>query len=234
MNSSKIEVGDNNCQTKAIMMLGAPASGKGTQARVLAQRLGFFHLESGTVSKRKIESDSKDPEIQLARECYQKGELVPTKIYTKWLVELIEGKSKTYPGFVLDGSPRTVYESEQATAMFEKLYKPTEIFAFVLVISKDTAIDRALKRRICEKCQHPIPFSPETVGLIVCPVSGCGGRVVAKSLDKPEIIERRLEVFEVETLPAIIYLRSKGYLREIDGDQPISKVTEDIFKVLGL
>ena len=135
MNSSKIEVGDNNCQTKAIMMLGAPASGKGTQARVLAQRLGFFHLESGTVSKRKIESDSKDPEIQLARECYQKGELVPTKIYTKWLVELIEGKSKTYPGFVLDGSPRTVYESEQATAMFEKLYKPNKSTAHDLPFS---------------------------------------------------------------------------------------------------
>lgn len=219
---------------QAIIMMGAPASGKGTQARLIAERLGLFHLESAVLGQYFFKRYPNDPKVQEAKAAYDSGKLIPTRTFFEWIKARVIELHSQGQSIMFDGSPRTLYEAENLIPLAESLYGSPNIKAFYLKVRPEVAVKRSMTRRVCEKCGASIPFTEETKQLTLCPVNGCGGRLINKSLDTPALIQKRLAVYEQETMPAVRYLMDRGYLKEIDGEQSIETITNDIVKALGV
>lgn len=221
-----------NNQKRALIIMGAPASGKGTQARRLAERLHFFYLESRALIQHFFDTRSKEPAVQEAKLFYDSGRLVPSPTIFKWLTERVQELHAQGRGIVFDGSPRTLYEAERLLPLLASLYGVRNIEAFFLAVTRPTLIDRATKRRVCDRCGVAVPFSESHRPLTRCPVADCGGQLITKSLDTPDLILKRLEVYEAETMPAVEHLRQRGYLTVIDGEPAIEAITVDILSHL--
>lgn len=216
-----------------VMLLGPPGSGKGTQARLIIKKLALYHIETGTVIKKKIKSGSMEPDIIVARRDYEAGHWVDTKIFVRWILEDINIGFELGQGVILDGSPRTLHEAEAEVGVLNKLYAPDNVFAINLVLSDAEAVERAAKRLICNICQTPyIEGAERRVGQR-CDSLGCTGVLVKKKLDTPELTVRRLKEHRDRTIEAIDYLRRASQLIEINGSLSPAEVNISIMKSLG-
>ena len=215
---------------KIIMIMGTLGSGKGTQAEKLAEIFGLRHFDTGPFLKELFNSN--DLSIAKEKEEYQSGKWVSPEFVARKILEKIPDILANCGGLVLSGSPRTLYEAEQELPVFEGLVGKDNIKILSLSLSEAESLKRSLGRLICEKNKHPIPNLPEfqeirKTGL--CPQDG--SKLIKKSLDDPAILESRLKEHNGRTLPVIDYFRNNGYkVVEINGEQPIDKVTEDILK----
>ena len=134
-------------------------------------------------------------------------------------------------GIVISGSLRTLKESKIILPELERLYGKDGITIFYITLSEAESIQRNSSRRICQLNRHPIPGFPQYRDLVACPQDG--SPLITRELDKPEIIKERYGVYLEDTAPVLDYLRAGGYkVIEINGEQPIEKVTEDILKHL--
>lgn len=107
---------------QAIILLGPPGSGKGTQANLLAEKLGFVHLDSGDIIREHFKKFPDDPEVKKAKRLYNQGELIPPSTITKWIKEKIKGN------IISSGSPRTLYEAKKLKEFFKKNNYELKIF----------------------------------------------------------------------------------------------------------
>lgn len=220
----------NQSKKIAVILLGLPGCGKDTQAGLLAEKFGLFHVESSKLIREKLNSlpATKEEEAEISREkaIYASGELNTPSFVTKLINEKIKEKGESGRGIVFSGSPRTPYEREQEMPVLEEIYGNENIFIFYLKINPELTFWRLTHRRICEKCAAPVPFLPETENLKTC--AKCGGKLVPRKLDKPEVIAVRLKDYERLTKPVIEYFENENSLIEIHGDQPIQNVFEDV------
>jgi len=206
------------------VFLGAPGSGKGTQAKRLAQAHGFRHFSTGDMLRAAM---AEGAEIgKKAKSFIDRGELVPDAL----MIELIEGALEPLDDntrVVLDGFPRTV---PQAEALDEKTLT-TVRRALYFKVPTHTLIERLTGRRICEKCGEPfnIAFVPPKVRGIC---DRCGGKLIQRSDDAEAVVRRRLEVFASQNDQLLSYYKNVGKLTELDAGVPVAVLQDKLIQLL--
>jgi len=205
-----------------IVLLGSPGVGKGTYAGRLSERYGIPHISTGDILREEIKRDS-----ELGRKVkkyVERGELVPDSIIIEVIKERLAADD-CRKGFILDGFPRTL---NQARAL-DNIVRVDVVFNFVA--PKEVIIERLSGRRICRKCgaiYHIRYKPPKKPG--VCDI--CGGELYQREDDKPEVIERRLEVYKEQTAPLIDYYSRKGLLVDIDASKEVDEVIAQCERIL--
>jgi len=209
-----------------ILLFGAPGVGKGTQAKLLQDRKGFYHLSTGDVLRAAIKEGTKLG--IMAKTFMDKGELVPDEVMIKLVEETIaSGNNKD---FILDGFPRTAAQAEALDSMFAK-HSMSIDKVINLSVPKEQIVERLSQRRVCISCgstYNLVVNPPKRDG--ICDV--CGGEVVQRKDDEPETIKHRLDVYAEKTSPLIKYYGSKGKLIHIDAVGEIETIFNRIGAVL--
>ena len=216
-----------------VVIIGPPGSGKGTQAELMAEKFGLFHLESSKVIENKFKNASPDDEIMLhEKEAWKAGQLTDPQLVRAWMLEEIRLLHSKGVGIVLSGSPRTMFEAEGEIPVFEELYGKDNVKPIHLNLTKEESVRRNSSRRICEANRHTIPNFPIFRDITTCPKDG--SKLLKRELDTPETISIRYEVYLRQTQPIISFLGENGYkILEIEGEQDIDKVFDDILARLG-
>lgn len=214
-----------------IIMLGAPGCGKGTQAKLLAEKLKIPHLSMGDMLREAVEKKTKVGRI--AADYLKEGRLVPDEIINGIAEEQINS-SKFKNGFILDGYPRTLF---QASAFDEMLTKAgLEIDKVIYIyISLVEAIKRISGRRSCTNCKkvYHLEYNPPKSKL-ECICDDCGCQLQQRDDDREETVRKRFEIYEKNTLPLNGYYLKKGKLIEVAGKGEISRIFSEILDKLGL
>jgi len=223
-----------------VILLGPPGSGKGTQANLLTDKLNLYCFETSKVGEEKINQAKPGDYITVGGKKYyfekekkrwQTGKLWSSPFISYLVKQKIKELAERKRGIVFQGSPRTVEEGKEIIPLLEKLYGKTNIKIFLLELSIDQSIWRNSHRRICELMRHPILYNEETVKLTKCPLDG--SKLIKRALDKPEIIKKRFEVYEEQTLPLLDYFEEKNFVvKKIKGEQSVADVFSDILKLM--
>lgn len=205
------------------VFLGAPGSGKGTQAKRLAQFHGFRHFSTGDMLRTAIQAGTAVG--KKAKVFIDKGELVPDEIMIEAIETALRGLDpKTR--VILDGFPRTV---PQAEALDET--GATEVSSAVFFkVPENILIVRLTGRRICEQCGEPYHVTnipPKVEGKC----DRCGGKLIQRSDDSEAVVRRRLEVFHGQNGQLLEYYGSAGKLAELDADQPVDKLQKKLLEL---
>lgn len=210
-----------------IVLLGAPGSGKGTQAGIIAQGLGAAHVATGDLFREAVKRG--DELGKQAKSYMEKGLLVPDEITIGVLLERISAPDCA-KGFILDGFPRTL---EQARALDRALGERGEAIekAVYIKVSAEELVKRLRGRFMCRNCQttyHEITSPPKVPGRC----DRCGGELYQRPDDSPQTVRKRLEVYLAETAPLIEYYQETGKLVEINGEQGIEQVGQELIAAL--
>ncbi len=210
-----------------IVLLGPPGAGKGTQAVMLSEKLGYLHLSTGDILRENVKKATAIG--RKAQSFMVKGELVPDDIVIEMMLDVISS-GNTKKGFILDGFPRTVYQAKKLDKELLKLNLSIELVVYFKT-SIDTVIFRLTGRRLCKECganYHIVNMPTKKEG--IC--DKCNGSLYRRKDDVEETIKKRLEVYNNETSEAIEYYRKKGILKEVSGDLEAGKVYEELFGIL--
>ncbi len=204
-----------------IILLGPPASGKGTQAARLQQALGLPHVASGDLFRYNLKNET---ELGLKAKAYmEKGALVPDDITIGMVMDRLD-RADCDDGALLDGFPRTIAQAEALdAALAEKDAEVTRVLN--IVVPDDELVARVTGRRLCRDCgaSYHVKFNPpEEPG--VC--DKCGGELYQREDDTEETARNRIAVYWEQTSPLIDYYKAKGILVDVDGDQSIDAVTD--------
>ena len=211
-----------------IIMLGAPGAGKGTQAKMIADKFSIPHISTGDIFRANIKEGTELG--RKAKEYMDQGLLVPDELVVTLVVDRLTWEDAKN-GYVLDGFPRTIPQAEALTnALAEKGEKVD--FAINIDVPDQNIIDRMGGRRACVSCgatYHIVNIPPKKEG--ICDV--CGAELILRDDDKPETVKKRLDVYHEQTQPLIDYYKAEGVLKDVDGTVDMKDVFESIVKVLG-
>lgn len=205
------------------VFLGAPGSGKGTQAKRLSQRGDFVHFSTGDMLRSAIQEKT---EVGLnAKTFMDRGELVPDDI----MIALIEAAMKRVPGrrVILDGFPRTVPQAEA----LDKKPTTTVTRAIHFQMPQSALVARLTGRRVCKNCgesYHVLNLRPKVDD--VC--DRCGSPLVQRSDDTEAVVKRRLEVFESQNSQLLSYYERSGKLKDFNGDRPVETLQQELIRTL--
>jgi len=195
-----------------IILLGYPGSGKGTQAKVLSQKLGMFHVSTGDIFREELAK--KTPLGQEVAGYLSAGRLVPDKLVLEVLKSRLATETR---GLLFDGFPRTVEQAEGLDAWFNSRGMELDSVIFLNVPEADVA-KRLGDRRTCSGCGKIYNLGTQPPQKAdTCDV--CGKKLITREDDKPEVILRRLQVYKDQTEPLLAYYRASGSLYEADGGQ---------------
>ena len=204
-----------------LVLLGAPGSGKGTQATYITDRYGIKHVSTGDIFRENInEGTALGKKVKAI---IDEGRLCPDEL----TVELVRHRLKRddcKDGYLLDGFPRNL---NQAIALDEF---ETPDFVINLNVDLLKIEKRITGRRSCPRCgkSYHIDFIGKTDR---CP--HCNGKLVIREDDTPETVKHRLAVYEQQTLPLVDFYKKQKKLYDVDGDLPIAEVFGEIVKILG-
>jgi adenylate kinase len=212
-----------------LILLGAPGSGKGTQAKRIAEAFGIVQLSTGDMLRAEARSGTAIG--RQADEIMKSGRLVPDQM----IIDLIDSRldrEDCRPGFILDGFPRTL---PQAIALDEMLAKRhLELDGVISIEVDDEAmVERISGRFTCAKCgegYHDRFKRPKVDG--VCDVCG-STEFTRRADDNAETVRQRLKAYHSQTKPIVAYYDARGLVRRVDGMRPIDEVTAEILAALG-
>ena len=206
-----------------IVLLGAPGSGKGTQAEQICQQFNLIHIATGDLFRENLKNQTELG--KLAKTYMDKGELVPDDVTAAMLRERL-AQPDTERGIILDGFPRTLPQAEALTEIMDNAGRRIGGVLYIKV-SDEELVNRLSGRWICRNCQTPFhtKFKPPTKKGI-CDV--CGGELYQRDDDKPETVRARLKTFHRQTVPLIDYYTEARLLTEVDGEGEVSEVTERV------
>ncbi len=203
-----------------LVFLGPPGAGKGTQAKLLSQRMGFLHLSTGDLLREAVKNQI--PLGKKAKEYMDRGELVPDEL----IVQLIEETMPKDGNVILDGFPRTV---NQALALEEMLRVKGEKISKVLFfdVPDEVIIDRLSGRRVCSKCGavYHVKYNPPKVEG-ACDL--CGSTLVQRDDDKEEVVRKRLEVYRKQTQPLVEFYQERGIIYKLDAGKGVEELFEEV------
>ncbi len=219
-------------QPLILIILGRAGCGKGTQAKLLKDKLGLIYIGSGELLRQRAKmSDFTGRKLEIA---LGYGNLAPTTlIFQLWinrLEEIKKSQESDFKGLIFDGSPRKIIEAHLLSEALNWYEWDKNIKALLIDISRQETFDRLTKRRICQQCGQLIPYLGHYKDLEKC--DKCGGQLQTRADDKPEAINQRLDLFEKEVMPAVEFYKNQGMLLTINGEQSIEKVHESIVKAL--
>ena len=206
-----------------LILMGPPGAGKGTQAAELVKKFSIPQISTGDMFRAAVKEGTELG--KKAAECMKTGALVPDEV-TIGIVKERLSKSDCANGFILDGFPRTVDQADALEKILSDLNLKLDRVLNIHVPAEDL-IERAVGRRICKGCgaTYHVKFNPSKVEN-VC--DNCNGELYQRADDNAETMKNRLSVYEESTRPLIEYYKKAGKYTEIDGRQPIAKVTEDL------
>lgn len=222
MSSKNISVG-------AIVLLGPPGAGKGTQAKLIAQHYGIPHISTGDILRSNV---ARGTELgRKAKAVMERGELVSDDLVNGMVADRIK-QADCGRGFVLDGFPRTVAQAEWLDReLAEKAGSPRPTVVVDVDVSYNQLLQRLTGRRTCPvdgKIYNIYLQPPKEEG--VCDV--CGTQLFQRVDDTEEVISERLKSYERQTLPLEDFYRKQGRLRRINGEQPVEQVLADMFDAI--
>ena len=211
-----------------IIMLGAPGAGKGTQAKMIADKYSVPHVSTGDIFRANIKNGT---ELGMeAKKYMDQGLLVPDELTVKILLDRV-AQDDCKNGYVLDGFPRTIPQAEVLDNELTKLDETID-FAIDVNVPDENIINRMSGRRACLACgatYHIAHVPPKQEG--IC--DRCGKELVLRDDDKPETVKNRLEIYHEQTQPLIDFYTKKGVLKTVDGTVPMNEVFEAIVAILG-
>jgi len=209
-----------------IVLFGPPGSGKGTQAKLLAERYGVPHISTGDILRGNLNNET---ELGLEAKTYMdRGELVPDDV----LIGIIKDRLSQpdcASGFLLDGYPRTLPQAEALSNILSELGKNLD-----LVLNIDVPDEKLLKRLagrrmcICGASYHILFNKPKQEG--ICDL--CGSKLCQRDDDKEEAIMNRLDVYKNQTRPLIDHYTQEGVMLTINGAADIEVVFNEICRML--
>ncbi len=208
-----------------IVLVGAPGSGKGTQAKKLVERFNLKYIETGDLSREWAEKDERIKEI------VNSGKLIPEKEMTNYVLSYIEDHFEKYENILFEGFPRFLSQYKFLEGyLYEK--KATIDCVIYLHMTDKEIIRRLSARRTCKKCDRVfnlITNPPPSENRCVC-----GGELFHREDDNAESIKVRLKMFKENSIPMIEYIKGAGKLIQVNGTQSIDKVFLDILQGLGV
>ena len=210
-----------------IIMLGAPGAGKGTQAKMIAEKFGIPHISTGDIFRANIKNGTELG--KKAKEFMDKGQLVPDELTVEILLDRV-ANDDCKNGYVLDGFPRTIPQADVLDAELTKLGDKVD-FAVNVDVPDENIVRRMSGRRACLKCgatYHIEHIPPKKEG--IC--DKCGSELVQREDDKPETVQNRLSVYHEQTQPLIDYYDKKNILKTVDGTKDMQEVFNEIVKIL--
>ncbi|MBP3420662.1 MAG: adenylate kinase [Lachnospiraceae bacterium] len=211
-----------------IVMLGAPGAGKGTQAKMIAEKYGIPHVSTGDIFRANIKNGT-----ELGKEAKQymdQGKLVPDELTVKILLDRV-AQDDCKNGYVLDGFPRTIPQANVLDEALTKLGDKID-YAINVDVPDENIINRMGGRRACVACgatYHVVYNAPKTEG--ICDV--CGKELIIRDDDQPETVKNRLNVYHEQTQPLIDFYEAKGVLKSVDGTVDMKDVFAAIVEILG-
>jgi adenylate kinase len=210
-----------------VVMLGPPGAGKGTQAALLAERLGTPHVATGDLFRAALKNET---ELGLTAKSYmERGELVPDEVTIAMVRERLE-ESDCDSGVLLDGFPRTIEQAEALKGLLTDQGKTVDRALFIDA-DEEELVRRLSSRWTCRNCQavyNVISNPPREEGK--CDI--CGGELYQRSDDVPETVRNRIRVYWQQTSPLIDYYRDEGLLITIKSEGGIERVQERILEAL--
>lgn len=218
----------------AVFLYGPPGSGKGTQAKLLADKLGLYHFDSGDFLRKLVNDPDKqnDPIIKREKELNDTGMLNTPSWFLGAVKERIGQLITLGESIVFSGAIRTMYEAfgdqnvEGLIAFVEKGYGKENIFVFLLDIPEEESIKRNSVRATCSTCGMS-PMAGTGYEFKNCPF--CGGEIIRRKDDNAEIIKTRLKEYEERVGPVVGELQNRGYkVIKIDGTPAPYKIHEAI------
>ena len=211
-----------------IIMLGAPGAGKGTQAKMIADKYGVPHISTGDIFRANIKNGT---ELGMEAKKYMaQGLLVPDELTVRILLDRV-AQDDCKNGYVLDGFPRTIPQAEVLDSELTKLGDHID-YAINVDVPDENIVKRMSGRRACLTCgatYHIEHVPPKKEG--ICDV--CGSELVLRDDDKPETVKNRLNVYHEQTQPLIDFYTEKGVLKTVDGTVPMEEVFAAITAILG-
>ena len=208
-----------------IIFLGPPGAGKGTKAEIVAERLGIPTISTGAIIREAIKSGS--PMGVEAKKFIDAGNLISDDVVIGIVKERL-AKSDCKRGFILDGFPRTV---SQAIALDEMgVLIDNVVF---IDVPDEVIFDRMSGRRVCQKCgaTYHVTDHPSKAG---DSCEKCGGELIVRSDDAPEVVHSRLEVYHTTTEPLYDHYVAQGNLVKVDGLGSVEETIARTFRALGV
>ena len=210
-----------------IIMLGAPWAGKGTQAKMIAEKYGIPHISTGDIFRSNIKDGT---ELGMeAKKYMDQGLLVPDELTVKILLDRV-ARADCRNGYVLDGFPRTIPQAEVLDQALEKIGDQIN-FAVNVSVPDENIVKRMSGRRACVGCgatYHIEHIPPKKEG--ICDT--CGMELILREDDKPETVQNRLNVYHSQTQPLIEFYQKKGILQTVDGTVDMKAVFDAIVAIL--
>jgi adenylate kinase len=210
-----------------IILLGAPGSGKGTQAKLLVEQYKVPQVSTGDLLRAAVAADT--PLGRQARAAMDAGQLVTDEIVLGMIRERLS-QADAKKGFILDGFPRNIPQAQALDGMLDQLGKPLQL-ALLVNVDVDVLLQRLTGRRTCESCgqMYNVYTSPSKLD---DQCDKCGGNLRHRSDDNEETISNRLRVYEAQTAPLIQYYRTQNRLRTVQGVGDIGDIYKAVNKVV--
>lgn len=204
-----------------LILLGAPGSGKGTQAAYITEKYDLPHISTGDLFRKNIKNQT--PLGIKVKAIMDTGNLCPDDLTIEMVKDRLN-QPDCKNGYLLDGFPRNIYQAQ----------KLDEICAPDVVINIDVDLQkiehRIVGRRSCSACGNS--YHVDFIGdAKLCP--HCGGVLTTRKDDNAETVRERLDVYQKQTTPLIDYYAKQNKLVSVDGDKDITEVFKQIVKVLG-
>ena len=211
-----------------IIMLGAPGAGKGTQAKMIAEKYSIPHISTGDIFRANIKNGTELG--KKAKSYMDKGQLVPDELTLDLIMDRFK-QDDCKNGYVLDGFPRTIPQAEALDTALKAKGEKVD-FAIDVDVPDENIVKRMGGRRACVGCgaTYQVVYSTTKVEG-VC--DKCGEELIVRDDDKPETVLNRLEVYHNQTQPLIDYYNEQGILKSVDGTVDMKDVFNAIVDILG-
>lgn len=212
---------------KFLVLLGPPGVGKGTQAKILSERMGLVHISSGDLFRENLKNQTELG--KLAQTYMGKGELVPDDVTIAMIRERL-ARPDCIAGAILDGFPRTPSQADALASMLIEFNGKVDAVPFITG-KEDVLVERLSDRWTCRASGHIFNQKsnpPKEDGK--CDFDG--SELYQRDDDKAETVKRRIQVYLDQTSPLITYYRDYNKLVEIDGMQTIEQVTQELVSAL--
>ncbi|MBT8122106.1 MAG: adenylate kinase [Gammaproteobacteria bacterium] len=210
-----------------IVLLGAPGSGKGTQAKLLAEKFGLPQISTGDLLREAVASGSLLG--RQAKAAMDAGQLVSDDIVLAIIQDRIS-RADARKGFILDGFPRNQPQAEALDQLLVRLGQPVNL-ALLVAVDVDALIQRLVGRRTCLSCgeMYNVFYAPPHMD---GRCDACGGKLRHRADDNEETIGNRLRVYETHTLPVVSYYEEQEKLRTIQGVGEIKDIFKAVVKIV--
>lgn len=208
-----------------IVLFGAPGAGKGTQAKILAQKYDIPHISTGDILREAVKKETK---LGLeAKKIMEAGNLVPDDIMAGIIKDTLSDE-KQKKGFILDGYPRTIEQARLLDSIMSELDPEREVY-IAITLDDEVIVQRLTNRVACKVCNGIFNLS-DLADMKTCPNCKSEDSFYKRKDDNEDVIRNRLKVFHSTTKPVLEHYEAKGKLIYVDGIKPVDEVAEDVIE----